>query len=149
IKMENKIRLENVDIVIKQDGKDIALNNMNITLFPNNIDIIQEDKPSDLIDDKGMIWTAKKLKCGNGKTQYKDLPYVWCFVTKSYKESNEGKKTKKKKINWKVFIKPILLDLVALVFFILFKINYDPDNALLVIYLLIASTTYNLSFPSW
>lgn len=58
--MGNKIRLKNVDIVIKQDGKDITLNNMNITLFPDDIDIVQGDKPLDVIDDTGMIWTAKK-----------------------------------------------------------------------------------------
>lgn len=56
--MENKIQLKNVDIVTKQDGKDI-------TLFPDDIDIIQEDKPLDVIDDTGMIWTAKKLNCGD------------------------------------------------------------------------------------
>lgn len=138
----NKI-YEDGDIIVVEDP-DSPIKNMIL----NNSGSF-ENKPLDVIDDNGVIWTAKKLKCGDGKTPYKDLPYVWCFVPKSYKESNEDKKSKKKKINWKVFIKPILLDLVALVFFILFKINYDPDNALLVIYLLIASTTYNLSFPSW
>lgn len=127
--MENKIRLENVDIVIKQDGKDIALNNMNITLFPDNIDIIQEDKPSDLIDDKGMIWTAKKLKIGDGVTPYNELPYEWHYVPKGYRSSyqeplmelncgDEDKKPKKKR-KWKKYTYAIGLTIDCILCFIL------------------------------
>lgn len=129
--MENKIRLENVDIVIKQDGKDIALNNMNITLFPDNIDIIQEDKPSDLIDDKGMIWTAKKLKIGDGVTPYNELPYEWHYVPKEYQSSyqepvmemelncgDEDEKPKKKR-KWTKYIYTIGLAIDCILCFIL------------------------------
>ena len=127
--MENKIRLENVDIVIKQDGKDIALNNMNITLFPDNIDIIQEDKPSDLIDDKGMIWTAKKLKIGDGVTPYNELPYEWHYVPKEYQSSyqeqvmeldcgDEDKKPKKKR-KWIKYTYVIGLTIDCILCFIL------------------------------
>ena len=129
--MENKIRLENVDIVIKQDGKDIALNNMNITLFPDNIDIIQEDKPSDLIDDKGMIWTAKKLKIGDGVTPYNELPYEWHYVPKEYQSSyqeqvmemeldcgDEDEKPKKKR-KWKKYTYVIGLTIDCMLCFIL------------------------------
>ena len=127
--MENKIRLENVDIVIKQDGKDIALNNMNMTLFPDNIDIIQEDKPSDLIDDKGMIWTAKKLKYGDSVTPYDDPPYKWYYVPKGYRSSyqeplmeldcgDEDKKPKKKR-KWKKYTYTIGLTIDCILCFIL------------------------------
>lgn len=127
--MENKIRLENVDIVIKQDGKDIALNNMNITIFPDDIEIIQEDKPPDLIDDTGMIWTAKKLKIGDGVTPYNELPYKWCYVPKGYRSlqqepvmeldcGDENKKPKKKR-KWKKYTYVIGLTIDCMLCFIL------------------------------
>ena len=114
---EDKIQLKNVDIVTKQDGKDI-------TLFPDDIDIIQEDKPLDVIDDTGMIWTAKKLKCGND-----DLPYKWYYVPKGYRSSyqeplmelncgDEDKKPKKKR-KWKKYTYTIGLTIDCILCFIL------------------------------
>ena len=115
--MGDKIQLKNVDIVTKQDGKDI-------TLFPDDIDIIQEDKPLDVIDDTGMIWTAKKLKCGDGVT-----PYKWYYVPKGYRSSyqeplmelncgDEDKKPKKKR-KWKKYTYAIGLTIDCILCFIL------------------------------
>lgn len=114
--MENKIQLKNVDIVTKQDRKDISR-------FPDDIDIIQEDKPLDVIDDTGMIWTAKKLKCGD------DLPYKWYYVPKGYRSSyqeplmelncgDEDKKPKKKR-KWKKYTYAIGLTIDCILCFIL------------------------------
>ena len=115
--MEDKIQLKNVDIVTKQDRKDI-------TFFPDDIDIIQEDKPLDVIDDTGMIWTAKKLKCGDG-----DPPYKWYYVPKGYRSSyqeplmeldcgDEDKKPKKKR-KWKKYTYAIGLTIDCILCFIL------------------------------
>ena len=122
--MENKIQLKNVDIVIKQDGKDITLNNMNISFSLDDTAIIQEDKPLDVIDDTGMIWTAKKLKCVDD-----DLPYKWYYVPKGYRSSyqkplmelncgDEDKKPKKKR-KWTKYIYTIGLAIDCILCFIL------------------------------
>ena len=121
--MGNKVQLKNVDIVIKQDGKDITLNNMNISFSPDDTAIIQEDKPLDVIDDTGMIWTAKKLKGGD------DLPYKWYYVPKGYRSSyqeplmelncgDEDKKPKKKR-KWKKYTYAIGLTIDCILCFIL------------------------------
>ena len=131
--MENKIQLKNVDIVIKQDGKDITLNNMNISFFPDDIDIIQEDKPVDVIDDTGMIWTAKKLNCGDD-----DLPYKWYYVPKGYRSSyqeplmeldcgDEDKKPKKKR-KWIKYTYVIGLTIDCILCFILLLLYTNMVN---------------------
>ena len=115
--MENKIQLKNVDIITEQDRKDISL-------FPDDIDIVQEDKPLDVIDDTGMIWTAKKLNCGDD-----DLPYKWYYVPKGYRSSYQeplmeldcGDKDKKpkKKRKWIKYTYAIGLTIDCILCFIL------------------------------
>lgn len=131
--MENKIQLKNVDIVIKQDGKDITLNNMNISFSLDDTAIIQEDKPLDVIDDTGMIWTAKKLKCGNDNP-----PYKWYYVPKGYRSSyqeplmelNCGDKDKKpkKKRKWKKYTYTIGLAIDCILCFILLLVYTNMVN---------------------